>query len=99
MTNNISSIGAHRDVTPQWLLQICEFDALEIHPCVIVARDSLGADILAPCDPEEAAVWTVYGHYRTGGTDDFADFRTEAEALVFHDRLIALFPHLAADEG
>jgi hypothetical protein len=41
----------------------------------------------------------VYGHFRAGGVDDFEDFATEAEAVAFHDRLIAAWPHLAGPEG
>ena len=61
----------------------------------------LGNEIVEPCDatPEEAAFWTVYGHFRTGGVDAIKDFATEAEALAFHDRLIAAWPHLAEREG
>jgi hypothetical protein len=39
--------------------------------------------------------WTVFAHYRTGGVDAFEDFATEAEAVAFRDRLIAIDPHLA----
>jgi hypothetical protein len=49
--------------------------------------------------PRNADFWTVYGHYRTGGVDAFEDFATEAEAVAFHDRLIATYPHLAGKEG
>ena len=99
MTNDISPIDAAYAITPRWLLRIWEFDALEIHPCAVIGKDSTGADISAPCEREEADFWTVYGHYRTGGTDDFGDFATEAEAWAFHDRLISIYPHLAAWEG
>ena len=49
--------------------------------------------------PEEAAFWTVYGHYKTGGVDAFEDFPAEGEALAFHDRLIVAYPHLSRAEG
>jgi hypothetical protein len=97
MNEKLSPLDLARAVTPEWLLRIREFGALEIHPCAVVGHDSTGADILSPCEPEDAAVWTVYGHYRTGGTDDFADFATEAEAIAFHDRLISIYPHLAGE--
>jgi len=92
MTNAISSID---DPPLPWLLRIWEFDALEIHPCMVVGHDSMGGDIVEPCEPEDAHFWTVFGHYRCGGIDDFEDFPTESEAHAFHDRLIAAFPHLA----
>jgi hypothetical protein len=81
--------------TPRWMQNIRDFDALEIHPCMVVGTDSLDNRIVEQCDPEDAHFWSVFGHLRTGGTDDFEDFSTEAEATAFHDRLIAAYPHLA----
>lgn len=76
--------------------RIWDFDALEIQPCAVVAIDTNGSEIVEPCQPEDAFFWTVYGHFRTGGVDALRDFPTEAEAVAFHDRLIASYPHLAA---
>ena len=76
-----------------------DFDALEIHPCMVVGHDSMGGQIVEQCEPKDAQFWTVYGHFRTGGVDAFEDFATEAEAIAFHDRLVAIYPHLAAREG
>jgi hypothetical protein len=76
---------------------IRDFDALEIHPCIVIGNDSIGNDIIEQCEPEDAHFWTVYGHFRTGGVDAFEDFPTETEALAFHDRLIAAWPHLAGE--
>jgi len=97
----VSPIDAANALTPDWMRNIRDFDGLEIAPCRVVGNDSLGNDIVEPCDdaPEEAAFWTVYGHYRTGGVDAFEDFATEAEAVAFHDRLIAAWPHLADRKG
>jgi hypothetical protein len=98
MSKNISPIETTRALTQPWLLKIWDVDALEIHPCVVVGHDSLGGDIVEQCDPEDAHFWTVFGHFRSGGIDDFGDFASEAEATVFHDRLIAIYPHLAEEE-
>jgi hypothetical protein len=97
IAQDVSPIELARALTPQWMLRIREFDALEIAPCRVVGHDSLGNEIVEPCDdaPEEVAFWTVYGHYRTGGVDAFEDFATEAEAVAFHDQLIAAYPHLS----
>lgn len=94
---DISPIEMAKALTPWWMMRIREFDALEIAPCRVVGNDSLGNEIVEPCDdaPEEAAFWTVYGHYRTGGVDAFEDFPTEAEATAFHDHLTRVYPHLA----
>lgn len=78
--------------------RIWDFDALEIQPCAVVAIDENGSEILEPCQPEDAFLWTVYGHFRSGGVDDLKDFATEEEAEAFHDRLIAIYPHLAQRE-
>ncbi len=96
----VSPIDLANALTPRWMKDIRDFDALEIAPCRVVGHDRLGNDIVEPCDsaPQEAAFWTVYGHFRTGGVDDFEDFPTEAEAVAFHDQLIATYPHLAGED-
>lgn len=85
-------------VMPSWLLRIWEFDGLEIHPCAVVGFGGMHDEIVEICHPEEADFWTVFGHYRRGGIDDFRDFGTEAEAQAFHDELISVFPHLAGED-
>jgi hypothetical protein len=99
MSNDISPVDAAKALTPHWMRNIHDFDALEIHPCAVIDRLSDGTEIVEPCAPENSDFWTVYGHYRTGGVDAFEDFATEAEATAFHDRLIATYPHLAGKEG
>src|SRR5580700_11170972 len=94
-----SPIDKANAITPHWMRNIREFDALEIHPCAVIGHDLFGKDIVEQCEPEDAAFWTVYGHLRTGGIDAFEDFATEAEAVEFHDRLISIWPHLAGEEG
>lgn len=96
--DQVSPIDAANALTPAWMRRIREFDALEIHPCTVIGHDSTGAKIVEQCEPEDAHFWTVFGHLRAGGLDDFEDFATEAEALAFHDRLIAVYPHLADRE-
>jgi len=98
MSKHIPPINAERALSPRGLLEIREFDALEIHPCAVIGHDGMGTELVEPCAPEEAHFWTVYGHYRTGGVNDLADFATEGEAHAFHDRLISIYPHLAAWE-
>jgi hypothetical protein len=95
MTQDISPIDLAQVLTPHWMRNVRDFDGLEIQPCAVIARGEDGTEIVEPCKPEEAAFWTVYGHFRTGGVDAFEDFATEAEALAFHDRLIGAYPHLA----
>ncbi len=95
---SISPIEAAFALTPRWMLNIRQFDALEIHSCKVIGKDSSGKDIVEQCSDEEAQFWTVFGHIKTGGVDDFEDFGTEAEAQAFHDRLVACYPHLAGTE-
>ena len=98
MTNDISPIDAAKALTPKWMQSIRDFDALEVQPCVIVGNSAF-EEIVEPCRPEDAHFWTVYGHLRSGGVNAFEDFATEAEAVAFHDRVIAIYPHLAGREG
>jgi hypothetical protein len=91
----ISPIDAAKALSPDWMRNIHDFDALEIHPCCVVGHDSMGSDIVEQCNPQDAHFWTVFGHLRTGGIDDFENFPTEAQAIAFHDQLIAAYPHLA----
>lgn len=95
MNQDISPIDLAKAITPHWMRNIRDFDGLEIQPCAVLARCEEGAEIAEPSEPEDAAFWTVYGHFRSGGVDAFEDFATEAEALAFRDRLIATYPHLA----
>ena len=99
MSEQVSPIHSGEARTPDWMLNIQSFDALEIHPCAVVAIDGDGTEVVEQCEPECAHFWTVYGHYRAGGVDAFEDFANEAEAVAFHDRLISIYPHLAGKEG
>ena len=96
---SVSPIDAAKALTPRWMRDIRDFDALEIHPCAVIGNDNTDNLIVEQCAPEDAQFWCVFGHLRSGGLDDFEDFATEAEAIAFHDRVIAAYPHLAAREG
>jgi hypothetical protein len=80
-------------LTPEWMLRIREFDDLEIQPCMVVSVTD-DVENVEPCEPQDAHFWTVYGHWATGGVDAFEDFATEAEAMVFAQRLRDCYPHL-----
>jgi len=91
-------------VSPHWERIVHECDALEIQPCRVVHRDDpYGTgdirEYVEPCEPHEAEFWTVYGHYRAGGVDAFEDFPGKAEAVAFHDRVIAAYPHLGDERA
>ena len=96
--NNVSLLAAARTLMPWWMVRINDFDGLEIHPCRVVGYAPNGKEIVAPCKPQRASFWAVYGHYRiphiNGCFDAFDDFQTEREAWRFRDRLLGCFPHL-----
>jgi hypothetical protein len=77
-------------------IPIREFDALEIHPCVVVGHDDRYNEIVEQSLPAIADFWTVYGRYHTGRVEAIEDFASPAEARAFHDRLVSIYPHLAA---
>jgi hypothetical protein len=89
-----SPIDEANALTARWMRNIKEFDAMEIHPCVVVGHGCLNGEIVEQCEPEDAHFWCVFGHYRTGGVDDLEDFATETEAIAFRDLLLRLYPHL-----
>jgi hypothetical protein len=93
----VSPIDKAKALTPRWMQNIRDFDALEIHPCAVIGNDSLDNPIVEQCEPEDARFWSFFGHLRTGGMEDFEDFATEAEAIAFRDQLIATYPHLAGE--
>jgi len=99
MSKQVSPIHSAKALTLDRMRDIQSFDALEIHPCAVVGNDSMGGELVEPCEPDDAHFWTVYGHHRTGGVDPLEDFATEAEAVALHDRLISTYPHLAGEEG
>lgn len=37
----ISPIAAAKALTPRWMHNIRDFDALEIHPCIVIGNDGL----------------------------------------------------------
>jgi hypothetical protein len=92
--HRVSPLDAAKAITPRWLQNIQEFDALEIQPHMIMRGSSCG-DYLEPCEPEEAQVWVVNGCYRVGGIEPCKEFASEEEACAFRERLISFYPHLA----
>ncbi|MCB1094686.1 MAG: hypothetical protein KDN22_03810 [Verrucomicrobiae bacterium] len=46
------------------------------------------------CKPEEADLWSVFGHLVEGGLECFGDFPTEAEATSFALLVLNAYPHL-----
>ena len=49
MTTDISPIAAANALMPEWMKNIQEYDALEIHPCQ-TKRDSAGNEYIEQCD-------------------------------------------------
>jgi len=97
-SRDISMTGSSYLTEPWWMVRIKDFYALRIHPSQVMGRGHRGEVLTWPCAPESATCWIVYGlcklHGTEGGYESFASFSTEADAQVFYDRLLALFPHL-----
>jgi len=73
--------------------KITDFNTLEVSGIKIFRQ---GRDTIHErCKPNEANYWTVFGHLRRGGVDDFQDFRTQAQAEKYHDRLLKRYPHFS----
>jgi len=63
------------------------YDNYEITPCRRYEEpDSPGKSYFEVCEPDEADVWTLYGHIAGEGVEAIADFATRehAEAVFFH---------------
>lgn len=88
-------IDEAKAVTPWWMMAIRQYDGLEIHPVRNIESDPATGNIFCePCEPEEAHLWSVYGHLIEGGVQCFEDFATEAEARAFAMKLLDAYPHL-----
>jgi hypothetical protein len=99
-------IEAAKAATPWWMMEILDYDGLELHP----VRDHRWNDETMgkrpfssqddnetwcePCVAGEEHFFSVYGHCKQGGVMCFEDFATYAEALAFAQQLLAAYPHL-----
>ncbi len=103
MTNPIKTA---KDMTPRWMMEICDYDGLELHPVHDQRWDdeergprpfNIPDDHetwCEPCEEHEAHFWSVYGHLKTGGIECFEDFETETAARRFAEKLLEAYPHL-----
>jgi hypothetical protein len=66
-----------------------KFENYEIWPCVIVGESSSGDLIYETCGFEDLdiAIWSVYGHFYTGGLECISDHDTLEEAEDFQKAL------------
>lgn len=73
--------------------KITDFDTLELWGIKIfrVGRKTIHEQ----WERDGANYWTVFGHLRRGGLDDFQDFRTQARAERYQDRLLKRYTHLS----
>jgi hypothetical protein len=72
--------------------KITDFDTLDISGIKIFRQGR--KTFHEQCEPDEADYWSVFGHLRRGGLDDFRDFRTQAQAEKYHHQLLKRYPHL-----
>lgn len=80
---------------PDWSL----FDNIEVNgvmDCATAEMRARGESDLCACDDEDAELWSVYGHLKTGGIECITDCETRADAEV----IAALFlAHFVEAEG
>lgn len=71
------------------------FDNYEIHPCTRTEEpDSPGKFYFEQCEPEEADVWTLYGHIDGEGVEAIGDFTTREHAEEVFFRIVGIpFTH------
>lgn len=87
--------------TPFWMRDILLYDGLEVHPVRDVGKEMRAYDGISPeetrfepCKAEEAELWSVFGHLKTGGLECFEDYATELEAQRFVVTLKRIYSHL-----
>ena len=59
------------------------YDDLEIHP----VRHLEDHDCWEPCEPDQADMWSLYGHLNTGGLQCIGDFKSHEAAEEVRRRL------------
>lgn len=59
------------------------YDALEVHPVCYLEE----YDCWEQCDPDEAEMWSLYGHLNTGGLECIGDFKSLEAAEEVRRRL------------
>ena len=85
-TNTTCPVKMAKALTPSWMMEILDYDGLELHPVRDLRwdDDTMGErpfNIPAhhetwcePCDIEDAHFFSVYGHCKEGGICCFEDF-------------------------
>src|SRR5262245_44860053 len=64
------------------------FENYEISPCRRFEEpDSPGKFYFEVCEPEEADVWTIYGHIKGEGVQAIGDFDTQEHAEQVFERI------------
>lgn len=67
------------------------YDNYEISPCKQYEEpDSPGKFFFEVCEPEEADVWTLYGHINGEGVEAIGDFPTREAAVQVYSRITGL---------
>jgi hypothetical protein len=67
------------------------FDNYEISPCTRTEEpDSPGKFYFEVCEPEQADVWTLYGHIDGEGVEAIGDFRTREHAEETFQRITGI---------
>ena len=91
MTNPIELAKA---ATPFWMMEIQQYDGLEISPVREFKDAASGESHCERCEADQAHFWSVFGHLIEGGSTCFDDFGSEEEAREFAAELLKAYPHL-----
>lgn len=76
--------------TPEWMLDIHTYDAIEIHPLQKTDDDYALLDRFS-----RGCHWGIYLHLKTGGIENIAVFESQHLAAAEKARLLQVWPHLS----
>lgn len=87
-------ISAAKAATPWWMMEILDYNGLEVHPVHEEVDPETDDSTCESCQAPEAHFWAVYGHLKTGGINCFEDFPTREKAYAFAEKLLKVYSHL-----
>jgi len=89
-----SLIQLAKSCSPWWFETIHSYDGLELSGVAEYEDENGNTYCERVSDPEEAKLWSIYGHLPEGGVECLEDFTTRQEACEFAYKLLNIFPTL-----